>query len=85
MSEQLKGITERTEEEPQPAPPHPPLVVDHQRLAVNISINQLFSPFIYVSVHAFLGLKAALVKGHGLASYQYSVETKESTRVNNTK
>ncbi|XP_034006350.1 ATPase family AAA domain-containing protein 2B isoform X2 [Trematomus bernacchii] len=33
MSEQLKGITERTEEEPQPAPPHPPLVVDHQRLA----------------------------------------------------
>ncbi|KAJ4928794.1 hypothetical protein JOQ06_004419, partial [Pogonophryne albipinna] len=33
MSEQLKGITERTEEKPQPAPPHPPLVVDHQRLA----------------------------------------------------
>ncbi|KAK5853211.1 hypothetical protein PBY51_007018 [Eleginops maclovinus] len=33
MSEQLMGITERTEEEPQPAPPQPPLVVDHQRLA----------------------------------------------------
>ncbi|KAK1888818.1 ATPase family AAA domain containing protein 2, partial [Dissostichus eleginoides] len=33
MSEQLKGITERTEEEPHPPPPHPPLVVDHQRLA----------------------------------------------------
>ncbi|KAM9339136.1 ATPase family AAA domain-containing protein 2B [Symphorus nematophorus] len=32
-SEQLKGSTERTEEEPQPVPPHPPVVVDHQRLS----------------------------------------------------
>ncbi|XP_070705276.1 ATPase family AAA domain-containing protein 2B [Pempheris klunzingeri] len=32
MSEQLKGSAERTEEEPQPAPPHPPVVVDHQQL-----------------------------------------------------
>ncbi|XP_042359380.1 ATPase family AAA domain-containing protein 2B [Plectropomus leopardus] len=32
-SEQLKGSAERTEEEPQPVPPHPPLVVDHQRLS----------------------------------------------------
>ncbi|XP_078130289.1 ATPase family AAA domain-containing protein 2B isoform X1 [Sander vitreus] len=32
LSEQLKGSAEWTEEEPQPVPPHPPLVVDHQRL-----------------------------------------------------
>ncbi|XP_030577511.1 ATPase family AAA domain-containing protein 2B isoform X2 [Archocentrus centrarchus] len=31
-SEQLKESAERTEEEPQPVPPHPPVVVDHQRL-----------------------------------------------------
>ncbi|XP_059212664.1 ATPase family AAA domain-containing protein 2B [Centropristis striata] len=33
LSEQLKESAERTEEEPQPIPPHPPVVVDHQRLA----------------------------------------------------
>ncbi|XP_076611635.1 ATPase family AAA domain-containing protein 2B [Chaetodon auriga] len=33
LSEQLKGSAERTEEEPQPVPPHPPVVVDHQRLS----------------------------------------------------
>uniref|UniRef100_A0A4W6DZX0 ATPase family AAA domain-containing protein 2 n=1 Tax=Lates calcarifer TaxID=8187 RepID=A0A4W6DZX0_LATCA len=33
-SEQLKGSVERTEEEPQPVPPHPPVVVDHQQLLV---------------------------------------------------
>lgn len=32
LSEQQKGSAEKTEEEPQPVPPHPPLVVDHQRL-----------------------------------------------------
>nr|XP_046228810.1 ATPase family AAA domain-containing protein 2B isoform X2 [Scatophagus argus] len=34
LSEELKGSAERTEEEdePQPVPPHPPVVVDHQRL-----------------------------------------------------
>ncbi|XP_037606730.1 ATPase family AAA domain-containing protein 2B isoform X2 [Sebastes umbrosus] len=31
-SEQLKGSAEKREEEPQPVPPHPPVVVDHQRL-----------------------------------------------------
>ncbi|XP_027140035.1 ATPase family AAA domain-containing protein 2B isoform X2 [Larimichthys crocea] len=31
--EQHKGSAERTEEEPQPVPPHPPVVVDHQRLS----------------------------------------------------
>ncbi|XP_026197029.1 ATPase family AAA domain-containing protein 2B [Anabas testudineus] len=31
-SEQLKGCAERTDEEPQPVSPHPPVVVDHQRL-----------------------------------------------------
>uniref|UniRef100_A0A8C4I5U2 ATPase family AAA domain-containing protein 2 n=1 Tax=Dicentrarchus labrax TaxID=13489 RepID=A0A8C4I5U2_DICLA len=31
-SEQLKGSAERTEDEPQPVPPHPPVVVDHQQL-----------------------------------------------------
>ncbi|KAM9840773.1 ATPase family AAA domain-containing protein 2B [Aulostomus maculatus] len=32
-SEQLKGSAERTEEEPKPvSPPHPPVVVDHERL-----------------------------------------------------
>ncbi|XP_008277854.1 ATPase family AAA domain-containing protein 2B, partial [Stegastes partitus] len=31
-SEQLRGSTERTEEELPPVPPHPPVVVDHQRL-----------------------------------------------------
>lgn len=33
-SEQLKGSAERTEEEPQLVPPHPPVVVDHQQLSV---------------------------------------------------
>ncbi|XP_049914619.1 ATPase family AAA domain-containing protein 2B isoform X2 [Epinephelus moara] len=33
LSEQLKGSAESVEEEPQPVPPHPPLVVDHQRLS----------------------------------------------------
>ncbi|XP_040920555.1 ATPase family AAA domain-containing protein 2B isoform X1 [Toxotes jaculatrix] len=32
-SEQLKGSAERTEEEPQPVPLHPPVVVDHQQLS----------------------------------------------------
>ncbi|XP_035534518.1 ATPase family AAA domain-containing protein 2B isoform X1 [Morone saxatilis] len=31
-SEQLKGSAERTEDEPQPVPAHPPVVVDHQQL-----------------------------------------------------
>ncbi|CAI5683276.1 ATPase family AAA domain-containing protein 2B isoform X1 [Oreochromis niloticus] len=31
-SEQLKESAERTEEEPQAVPPHPPVVIDHQRL-----------------------------------------------------
>ncbi|CAK6962672.1 ATPase family AAA domain-containing protein 2B [Scomber scombrus] len=33
LSEQLKGSAERTEEEPHPVPPHPPVVVDHERLS----------------------------------------------------
>ncbi|XP_060908447.1 ATPase family AAA domain-containing protein 2B isoform X1 [Labrus mixtus] len=33
LSEQLKGSAEGTEEQPQPLPPHPPVVVDHQRLS----------------------------------------------------
>ncbi|XP_058469113.1 ATPase family AAA domain-containing protein 2B [Solea solea] len=32
--EQLKGSAEQTEDEPQPVPPHPPVVVDHQQLLV---------------------------------------------------
>ncbi|XP_026174319.1 ATPase family AAA domain-containing protein 2B isoform X2 [Mastacembelus armatus] len=32
LFEQLKGLAERAEEEPLPVPPHPPVVVDHQRL-----------------------------------------------------
>ncbi|XP_037541679.1 ATPase family AAA domain-containing protein 2B [Nematolebias whitei] len=32
LSEQLKGSTGRTEEEPQPEPAYPPVVVDHHRL-----------------------------------------------------
>ncbi|KAM7368152.1 hypothetical protein PAMP_014399 [Pampus punctatissimus] len=32
-SEQLKESAERTEEEPHPVPPHPPVVVDHERLS----------------------------------------------------
>ncbi|XP_054474206.1 ATPase family AAA domain-containing protein 2B [Anoplopoma fimbria] len=33
LSEESKGSAEKTEEEPQPVPPQPPLVVDHQRLS----------------------------------------------------
>ncbi|XP_069014682.1 ATPase family AAA domain-containing protein 2B isoform X1 [Embiotoca jacksoni] len=37
-SEQLQGSAERTEEEPQPGPPHPPVVVDHQRLLALLDV-----------------------------------------------
>lgn len=33
LSEQQMGSVERIDEEPQPVPPHPPVVVDHQRLS----------------------------------------------------
>ncbi|XP_053192923.1 ATPase family AAA domain-containing protein 2B [Scomber japonicus] len=33
LSEQSKGSAEGTEEEPHPVPPHPPVVVDHERLS----------------------------------------------------
>uniref|UniRef100_UPI0037E736EF ATPase family AAA domain-containing protein 2B n=1 Tax=Semicossyphus pulcher TaxID=241346 RepID=UPI0037E736EF len=33
LSEQLKGSEERTEEQPPPLPPHPPVVVDHLQLS----------------------------------------------------
>lgn len=39
-SEQLKGSVERIEEEPEPVPPHPPVVIDHQRLLVNIFLRR---------------------------------------------
>ncbi|XP_028996175.1 ATPase family AAA domain-containing protein 2B isoform X2 [Betta splendens] len=37
-SEQLKGSPERPEEEPQPIPPRPPVVVDHQRLLALLDV-----------------------------------------------
>ncbi|XP_044026382.1 ATPase family AAA domain-containing protein 2B isoform X2 [Siniperca chuatsi] len=38
LSELLKGSAERTEEEPQPVPPRPPVVVDHERLSALLDV-----------------------------------------------
>lgn len=37
-SEQLKDSAEGTEEEPQAVPPHPPVVIDHQRLLILLDV-----------------------------------------------
>ncbi|KAF7646624.1 hypothetical protein LDENG_00184220 [Lucifuga dentata] len=38
LSEQLKESADRTEEEPQEVPAHPPVLVDHQRLSVLLDV-----------------------------------------------
>ena len=61
LSEQSKGSAEGTEEEPHPVPPHPPVVVDHERL----SVRKLFSYLLISGVlkHEILGLIGAVVLG----------------------